>query len=767
MLRRHFQRHGEWWWVPILYTLAVIWIYRDLWHQNGHATGLGWDTIDSHGPDLDLQAAELADGKWPLWNPWDKGGYPLVSDPTFDRYYPFNWPFVAWGAVFGTSWWLVQIKVLAHHVVAACMMHVFVRSRGLSVRAAITAGFGLVASAPLLVHKASNILWPLAWVPLVWLAIDFALAKPTWRRGAALAAAFLPCATAGSPPGLFYAALLIGPYGVWRLANALRDRQRRKKRALIDLAICGATAAIAIVLVVAVVTVIAQPLVEAGSRWRWQPPEEFPLALSQPWRDVVRGVFARGAGLGEMYMGSAIVLLALCAMVLRPRCDRGIAIVFAAIAAFGIVLAAGDTTPVLPWLVHHLPGFGLLRIPNRYKLVAAWALVAAAAYGVAALEQATREQRIRATVCAIVALGAIVLFVERWPTPETFARPAWWSIVAMAIAAALVIATALAPAAWKWAATSALAIAALVDAPTFTHTPQAPPVSDPRQLHERDDEILARLSGVRDRWRLYDEFILGERVGTRRQVRDFRGYPSVDPLSQWRYVDVLDFARTEPRILPEFNVRWILSGLHFRHADQFKHPRMPHPDFVDRGDGVWEALNPAPLVMWYGAVSVVKSNQVMPEMVKVGYEGRRRAVIEPDVAARLPVALQTAAAAGKPGDLDRYDPDEIAVTVDVPRDGLVVLNELGFPGWEVEVDGTPADPLRANYMMRAVYVTAGRHQIVWSFHPAHYRLLLDGYLAALTLMLVAFATRKRSPPPARVVAGHPSRSNRRADAPRS
>ena len=34
----------EWLWVPLLYTLAVIWIYRGLWHQHGIATGLGWDT---------------------------------------------------------------------------------------------------------------------------------------------------------------------------------------------------------------------------------------------------------------------------------------------------------------------------------------------------------------------------------------------------------------------------------------------------------------------------------------------------------------------------------------------------------------------------------------------------------------------------------------------------------------------------------------------------------------------------------------------------
>src|SRR5262249_11403523 len=157
-------------------------------------------------------ARELREGRFSLWNPYDKGGYPVFCDPQIDRYYPFNWPFAAWGALFGSGWWLVQIKVLAHHVAAATCMPAFLRTRGLSVRAAIIGGLGLVACAPLLAHKASIILWPLVWVPLVWIAIDRGLAKPTWRRGAAVAAALVLPVTAASPPGLFYALLLIAPY---------------------------------------------------------------------------------------------------------------------------------------------------------------------------------------------------------------------------------------------------------------------------------------------------------------------------------------------------------------------------------------------------------------------------------------------------------------------------------------------------------------------------------------------------------------------------
>jgi hypothetical protein len=89
------------------------------------------------------------------------------------------------------------------------------------------------------------------------------------------------------------------------------------------------------------------------------------------------------------------------------------------------------------------------------------------------------------------------------------------------------------------------------------------------------------------------------------------------------------------------------------------------------------------------------------------------------------------------GALVAYEPDAIAVTVDAPRAGLVVLNELAFPGWTVEVDGEAALALRADYVMRAVYVGPGHHAIRWRFEPPHARALIAGYLLALAVMLAA------------------------------
>jgi hypothetical protein len=562
-----------------------------------------------------------------------------------------------------------------------------------------------------------------------------------------VAAAFTLCATAGSPPGLFYASLLIAPYGLWRVA-AVRPPWRA-------FAGCAAVAAGLAALVVAVTALPTQTLVALSARDRWASGDAFALSLSFDWHGVWRGAFAHAAGYFEMYVGAAIALLAACALV-QPRRDSGMPqlLVLVAIAAFALV--AGSTLPVLPWLVHHVPGFALMRIPGRYKLLAAWSLAAAAGYGADGLAGA----RPRAALIAVVAglAASIAAVVARGTDPF---RPAWWSIAAMAVACALVAGAACLPR-LRGAAVSGLVIAVLLDAPTFVHTPAALPAADRRQLHARDDQILARLDGVRDRWRLYDEFVLGERVGQRRGVRELRGYPAVDPLLHRRYVDALERVRRDPAILAELNVRWVLQGPHFRFGagENRVPPLAGNAAFAARGDGIFEARHPAPLVAWYGAVTpVARPEEVMPAMRAIAEAGadagdgvRRRAVVEPEALARMPAlaALAAAPPGSAPGALVTYEPDAIAVTIDAPRAGLVVLNELAFPGWTVEVDGEAAVPLRASYVMRAVYVGAGRHAICWRFEPPRARARIAGYLLALAVMLAAagWPRARRAPAPA-------------------
>ena len=64
-----------------------------------------------------------------------------------------------------------------------------------------------------------------------------------------------------------------------------------------------------------------------------------------------------------------------------------------------------------------------------------------------------------------------------------------------------------------------------------------------------------------------------------------------------------------------------------------------------------------------------------------------------------------------------YGTTQVTLSVDAPRGGFVVLNDVWHPWWQVEIDGKPAELLRANVLFRAVMVPPGRSTVRFVFRP--------------------------------------------------
>lgn len=103
-----------------------------------------------------------------------------------------------------------------------------------------------------------------------------------------------------------------------------------------------------------------------------------------------------------------------------------------------------------------------------------------------------------------------------------------------------------------------------------------------------------------------------------------------------------------------------------------------------------------------------------------------RLVLDPRVAAQSTVVLEgaTAPAVVPPprGSTERLrvehdEPEHLAFAVELASDGLVALTDTWAPGWLAEVDGAPAEVLRADYAFRAVAVPAGKHRLVLRYRP--------------------------------------------------
>ena len=67
--------------------------------------------------------------------------------------------------------------------------------------------------------------------------------------------------------------------------------------------------------------------------------------------------------------------------------------------------------------------------------------------------------------------------------------------------------------------------------------------------------------------------------------------------------------------------------------------------------------------------------------------------------------------------LTAYEPNELKYTVESQKGGVLVFSEIYYPGWTVTVDGQAAELGRVNYVLRALHIDGGRHDVVLSFHP--------------------------------------------------
>ena len=64
-----------------------------------------------------------------------------------------------------------------------------------------------------------------------------------------------------------------------------------------------------------------------------------------------------------------------------------------------------------------------------------------------------------------------------------------------------------------------------------------------------------------------------------------------------------------------------------------------------------------------------------------------------------------------------YEPNQLKYDVNSGKGGVIVFSEIYYPGWTATVDGEPAELGRVNYILRALNVKPGKHEVVLSFFP--------------------------------------------------
>ena len=148
---------------------------------------------------------------------------------------------------------------------------------------------------------------------------------------------------------------------------------------------------------------------------------------------------------------------------------------------------------------------------------------------------------------------------------------------------------------------------------------------------------------------------------------------------------------------------------------------------------IYERLNAFPRAMIRHRADVVADDGRALALLKSGYDIHQRVLVN-----KLPSGVDLDAG------LPTEDASEVEVLdyainsktfrVNMEHDGLLVVNDVSYPGWKAEVDGKGTEVLAANYLFQAVFVPAGQHTVRFDFRPVSFLVGLVISVSSLVLL---------------------------------
>ncbi|HZQ09381.1 MAG TPA: YfhO family protein, partial [Anaerolineae bacterium] len=496
------------------------------------------------------------------------------------------------------------------------------------------------------------------------------------------------------------------------------------------------------------------------SAFTYQDAAQFSLPPLELVGILVPGFFGRGpenawgpwSRVEVGYIGVFPLTLAVFALILRRNVKT---LFFASLALVGLLLALGGYAILHGWLFQFVPGFGQLRAPARFVFLFDFGLTVLAGIGVDALvspmSQVLRDQfrhivRNSAWIAFAFALvsGALalgILILGQGQDPALFQRIAnaanalAFFILLLAFSFALLIVLArdwLSNRLWSFLALALIffdlfSLGAYVDVGT----------SDPTLGYQRADivDFLRANNGL-------------ARIDSR---TDVEGVWRPDTGLLYGLQDVYG---DNPLVLNDFATYWERLG--GRSSYLYRMLNVNHI-LVRRGTPL--PSNFTKVFDGSGSISIFQNNCNDPRAWVV-YNARVNndlntildslqgdcQTIDSSVPDEIIILVsgngaqelqQNNFVRSDPFTITGYAPNEIVGNANARADGYVFFSEVYVPGWRAFVDGQEVPVVRANYLFRAVPITAGTHQVRLIYDPLSFK--LGAIISGLTLFIVVAA----------------------------
>ncbi len=786
-------------WVAIVFGLLVVLFFHDV--VVGGKTFVSPDTTAPAGFVRMGEQALYHDHYYPLWNPYVFLGMPSFASGAYNPLiYPPDWPLALVQKVLpflpDLTW------MLLYYFLGGVFMFLLARDWGARPEGALLAAVAYVFAPNLIAvgsHGHGSQLVDSMYLPLMmWLGSRW------MQRGRLTDLGWLAIAGGfqllrGHVQICFYTWMALGLYTVAELIASIRAGAVPERLARAGGMLAAALLAFGIAGFYNLpLRDYAQYSIRGGTDVGGGVGQEYATAWSFALYELPSIVVPGWAGFGgqtywggmpftdypNAFVGIVTVVLALCAGFAVVR-RRAFVLV---LAVFALLVAFGKNFPLYGVLYGHLPLFNKFRIPVMIVLLFQLAAALGLAWGWSAvLELAhgdrARRERLAKLLLAMAAVLAIVLVAgvfgqDLWRsgyianamrlrnvpglgyTPELGAQ-AYTAYVGdlgracllglLAIGAAwLALRGRLAP---RVASLVVLGLL-MVELWPVSGRLMAPVIGDPVQRNAeqgRDDvtDFLVQ-AGPPGTFRVLpvEEFQNNRFAGF--GIASVGGYHAAKPR---RIQDFMDYGANRELV---FDPRWMrLLNVRFIVTHQKLEPAPPYLKLVHEGSAlVYENLSALPRATLVGNYRVVTPAKAILDSVRNGSsDSALLTYLEQDPKLTLgPLAGPSAAV------VSRYRLNDVTVDVDTPAPALLRLADAWYPDWVATVDGHAAPLYAADYLLRAVPVPAGKHQVRFTFQSkavgAGLLVSIASCLISLGLLIAGMALQRRreSSPPGAVAA---------------
>jgi hypothetical protein len=708
-----------------------------------------------------LVGRELSAGRAATWDPHAMCGFPLLAALQSGVFYPLTWPVLILGP--GAFW---TFTALAHVILAGLFTFAWLRrGLGLSPWAALVGGLVCMLSGYLLTHIHAGHISQISahpWVAALLWRMERLLAGPTLRRASLLALVTALLILPGFPQSVFFGLLLMLVRLTLHVFQTREGRRERLKTSLVTLGAVAMGGLLAAPQLLPTMELIPRTQRVSINTY------DFATTFSLPPRQLVTfllpGFFGGGPGLpywGQMVFWEicgfvGLGALALGALGLGGRHPQRY--LWAGVAAAAVLLALGRYTPFFKVFYYGVPGADLFRAPGRYLALFTLAASALAAMGLDrwGKEEPGVERAARRTAIGTAALLATMLLFLGAVAASGGAESSLWKGILSAQESdpdsSLCKMQAAIPRfnaqAWRragenlaWAAVSLLiataALAAYARRRIRARTGAAiVGTLAVLELLGFGSTVLTGFPQSNLGWPPAYVELLKKRPGGPYRVAtagmdhpDFVGkcqLAALDHVGGYEsmllrtYAELLNSVAGRPANMPSVGVPIFA----------------PHPVFDMLGVRFWMLPPGARIPREWTRVATVEDSEVFESpgafpraflvpkgVVLPDRDERLRFLTDPAVDFHQVVALEAAlpqALVSQPGDLGTasvvsHGPGCYEISAETGSGAFLVLTESEYPGWEARVDGAPAEILRANHFVQAVWLAPGKHSVGFQY----------------------------------------------------